>query len=259
MRFNNIVLSCFLVGTAAYAASDPFVGTWVYNNDKSPKPTIKYRIKDLGDNRYALTGSGGETTEIKADGVFGKGPQGEKVSFKKLDDHNWQMIRFDPDKMVRTYTVSTDDKTLTLNDVFSRPDGKEDKSLTTYRRLLPGRSIFGEWQSVSIKDQSTGDPGRLFIKPYGKDGLTFSSSTDKNHLDMNFDGKVYFEAGPTAKKGDGTSGKRPNAHLLVLDGQTNGVPVDKEEWTISNDGKTLTLVMTIVKSSAVFTSVFDKR
>jgi hypothetical protein len=258
MRFNNVILAWLLVGVAAYAASDPFVGTWIYSREKSPKPTIKYKIGDLGGDRYALTGSGGDTTEIEANGVFSKGPRGEKVSFKKLDDHDWQMIRFDPDKMVRVYKVSADDKTLTINDVFA-PNGKEHKQLTTYARLSDGKSIYGEWQSVSSKEESADEPGELFIKPFGRGGLTFAWSTYKNHLDIHFDGKAYFEAGPTAKKGDATSGRRVNAHLLMLEGQTSGHPDDKEEWSVSEDGKTLTIVSKPVKSSAVFTSIFDKR
>jgi hypothetical protein len=172
------------------------------------------------------------------------------------------MVRADPEKMVRTCTISPDDKTLTLNDVFTPvagKAGKEEKTITTYARLSPGKSVFGEWQSVSMKEESAGEPGRLFIKPYGKDGLSFTSSTNKNRLDMNFDGKVYFETGPTARKGDATSGKLVNAHLLLSEDRINGELEDKEEWRVSDDGKTLTIVSRPVKSSAVFTSVFDRQ
>lgn len=86
MRFNGLIAAVLLASAVTYAAGDPFVGTWLYSASKSPKPTIEYGIKDLGSDRYALTGSGGNTTNIKADGVFIKGPQGEKVSFRKVDE-----------------------------------------------------------------------------------------------------------------------------------------------------------------------------
>jgi hypothetical protein len=258
MRSYCLPLACFLTSAIAWAATDPFVGTWVYSVEKSPKPTIMYKIKDLGANRYALTGSSGNTTEIKADGVSIKGPEGEKVSFKKLDDHNWQMVRFNPSKMVRTYTVSADDKTLQLTDVFTSPEGKERTTVFNYSRTSPGKSIFGEWRSFSGTETPTAERDKLFIKPFGKDGLSLTSSTDKDRLDINFDGKRYTKMGPTARKGDTTSGKRVNSHLLVVDGQLNGAPEDREEWRVSNDGKTLTIVSTVPKSAAVFTSVFDR-
>jgi hypothetical protein len=254
-----LLLAAVLTTTGVAAQSDPFVGTWVYNAEKSPKPTIRYAIKDLGSDRYALTGSSGETTEIKADGVSIKSPSGDTVSFKKLDDHTWRMDRVDTRTMVRTYTVSPDDKALTLVDIFTAPDGSRDKTVTTYARLAPGHSIFGEWQSVSMVVKTSGKPESFIIERYGKDGLSFISPSTKQRTQMNFDGKVYFDEGPGNAKRRSTSGKRINAHLLELDGQINGKPEDKDEFKLSDDGNTLTLVSKPVNSSAVFTSVWDRK
>src|ERR1700761_4041026 len=152
MRLLGLSLACLFTCTSAFAISDPFVGTWVYNAQKSPKPTIKYAIKDLGDERYALTGSTGTTVEIKADGVSIKAP-GATVSFKKLDEHDWEMVRDDGRKMVRTYNISADDRTLTLHDVVSGNAGDNYELITKYARLGPGKGILGEWQSVSMEEK----------------------------------------------------------------------------------------------------------
>src|SRR5580698_2719789 len=167
MRLYGLLLASILTSTSLLAATDPFVGTWVYNTQKSPKPTIKYTIKDLGGDRYALTGSTGETTEIKADGVSIQSPSGATVSFKKLGDHSWEMMRSDNQKMVRIYTVSADDKTLTLHDVFTGDKGIQYETTTKYARLAPGNSIFGEWQSVSMEEKSSGEELKLIITPFG--------------------------------------------------------------------------------------------
>jgi hypothetical protein len=259
LKLYGLVLAGLFVSASLAAQGDPFVGTWVYNQQKSPKPTIKYAIKDLGGDRYALTGSTGETTEIKADGVSIKSPSGATVSFKKLDDHTWQMDRVDDRTMVRTYTVSPDDKTLRLVDVFTAADGSKDKTTTTYARLSPGKSIFGEWQSVSMEETSSGKTEELIIETYGKDGLSFSFLPTKQRTRMNFDGKAYPEEGPSETAKHSTSGKRVNAHLLELENQSNGKPDEREEFKVSDDGKTLTIVSKPVNSSAVFTSVWDRR
>jgi hypothetical protein len=52
MRFYSLFLAT-LLATGLEAASNPFVGTWVYNAERSPKPTITYWIKDLGGDSYA--------------------------------------------------------------------------------------------------------------------------------------------------------------------------------------------------------------
>ena len=174
MRLLSLFLAALFSTSGLATATDPFVGTWVYNADKSPKPTITYGIKDLGGDRYALTGSSGETTQIKADGVSIKSPSGATVSFRKLDDHTWQMDRVDSRTMKRTYTVSADDKTLKLVDVFTATDGGGETTTTVYARTSPGKSIFGEWKSVSMEEKLSGPPEKLIIEPYGRDGLSLS-------------------------------------------------------------------------------------
>jgi hypothetical protein len=257
MRLFSLSLAILFATSGLANASDPFVGTWVYNAERSPKPTITYGIKDLGGDRYALTGSSGETTEIKADGVSIKSPSGATVSFKKLDDHTWQMDRVDARTMKRTYTVSSDDKTLQLVDVFTATDGGYEKTTTTYARTSPGKSLFGEWKSVSMEEKVSGPPEKLTIEPYGKDGLSLTSS-DKHRTDMQFDGKQYFEIAPDGTKGDSTSGKRTSDHVIQMQGQIKGTPDSISEFKVSDDGKTLTITSKSVKTNTTFISVWDK-
>jgi hypothetical protein len=258
MKLFSFFLAALFAAPGLAAASDPFVGTWVYNADRSPKPTITYGIKDLGGDRYALTGSSGETTQIKADGVAIKSPSGATVSFKKLDDHTWQMERVDSRTMKRTYTVSADDKRLQLVDVFTATDGGKETTTTVYARTSPGKSLYGEWKSVSLEDKVSGPPEKLIIEPYGKDGLSLISTSNKRRTDMQFDGKQYFEIAPDGTKGDSASGRRINDHVIQMQGQVNGKPDSINEFKVSDDGKTLTLVSKSIKTSTTFTSVWDK-
>jgi hypothetical protein len=258
LRLYGLWLTALLTCTNLFAATDPFVGTWVYNAQKSPKPTIKYAIKDLGDERYALTGSTGTTVEIKADGISIKAP-GATVSFKKLDEHDWEMVRDDGRKMVRTYNISADDKTLTLHDVFTGDEGNKSETITKYARLSPGNSIFGEWQSVSMEEKESGEALKLIVTSFGTDGLSFSVPTYKHLSEMRFDGKVYADTGAGDAKGHSSSGKRVNDHLLEIEDQINGKPEYSEELKVSDDGKTLTIVSKSANSSAVFTEVWDKQ
>lgn len=259
MRLHGPWLAALFTGTNLLAATDPFVGTWIYNNQKSPKPTIRYAIKDLGGERYSLTGSTGVTVEVKADGVPIKTASGDIVSFKKLDEHDWEMVRDDGQKMVRTYNISEDDKTLTLHDVFKGESGNNYETTARYARLTPGKSIFGEWQSFSLEEENFGEGLKLIITPFGTDGLSFNVPADKHLSEMQFDGKVYADSGAGDTKGRSSSGKRVNDHLLQIDGQVNGKQEDSAEFRVSDDGKTLTVVSRPAHSSAVFTMVWDKQ
>lgn len=261
MRLYCLLLSLLFAGTALARARDPFIGTWVYSADKSPKPTLTYVIKDLGSNRYALTGSTGETTEIKADSNTIKSPSGDPVSFKKLDAHTWHMDREDKDdatKMARTYTVSSDDTQLTLTDIFTGKEGIDSQSVTQYHRTSTGKSIYGQWKSFSMTTTVT-RPSELLIQRFGKDGLSMTSLSDKNRIDMLFDGKPYTDQSPKGPLGTTTSGKRLTPRLLQLEGRTKGVLNETDEYKVSDDGKTLTIVSKQTKSAAIFTTVWDKK
>ncbi|MGA7109925.1 MAG: hypothetical protein WBV28_18515 [Terracidiphilus sp.] len=258
MRLHGLWLGVVFTATHLLAATDPFVGTWVYNIQESPKPTIQYTIKDLGGERYALTGSTGVTVEVKADGIPIKTPSGDTVSFKKLDEHDWEMVRDDGQKMVRTYTISPDDKTLTLHDVFDEPENKHEMT-TKYGRLTPGNNIFGKWQSFSMEEKSSGKELKLIITPFGVDGLSFSVPAEKHLSEMKFDGKAYADRGEGDTGGRSSSGKRVNDHLLQIDGLANGEREDSAELRVSDDGKRLTVVSRPAHSSAVFTMVWDKQ
>jgi hypothetical protein len=259
LRACGLLLAGILTSTNLFVQSDPFVGTWVYSAQKSPKPTIKYAIKDLGGDRYALTGSTGTTVEVKADGASIKTDAGATVSFQKLDDRDWKMVRDDGQKMMRTYNISTDDKTLTLHDVFTGGTGDNFETTTKYARLTPGKSIFGEWQSDSIEEKTNDEGLKLIINPFGGDGLSFSVPAHKHLSEMKFDGKVYSDSGPGDAPGASSTGKRINARALHIDGLTKGETEDSEDFKVSDDGKTLTVVDKSPKSSSVFTMVWDRQ
>ncbi len=55
MRWSSVLCALIFASAALAQSPDPFVGTWVYNSEKSPKPTITYSVTDLGGDRYALT------------------------------------------------------------------------------------------------------------------------------------------------------------------------------------------------------------
>ena len=259
MRLYCFLLAGVLSCTSLFATTDPFIGTWVHNAEKSPKPTIKYAIKDLGGERYSLTGSTGITVEIKADGVAIKTPAGATVSFRKLDDHDWEMVRDDGEKMVRTYNISPDDKTLTLHDVIKDNPGENYETTTRYARLSPGHSIFGEWQSVSLEEKTHGEGLKLIIGLFDNNGLSFSLPAHKHLSAMKFDGKMYADSGIGDTEGHSSSGKRVSDHVLEIDSQADGKPEESEELKVSDDGKTLTIVRRPANSSAVFTMVWDKQ
>ncbi len=169
------------------------------------------------------------------------------------------MIRDDGEKLVRTYNISSDDKTLTLHDVISGAPGNNYALTVKYARLAPGTGIFGEWQSVSLEETTSGQRPKLIITPFETAGLSFSMPAEKRLSEMKFDGKVYVDSGAGDVEGSSSLGKRINDHTIEIESQIKGKPDDSAELRVSDDGQTLTIVHKSPNSSAVFTVVWDKQ
>lgn len=247
-----------ILASMSIIAADPFVGTWVYNLKKSPQPTITFTIRDLGENGISLTGSTNRTIILKADGKPVNAPAGGTVSLRKISETTWEEIRTDPDRLVRTFSVSPDDKVMTLVDSYAFVDGTGRKDTTRYSRLSPGKGIFGEWRSISIQRQESGGPLKLVIQPYGRNGLSILFP-GYSRVDMNLDGKVYPVKGPGILRPTASGGERVNPRLLRLESHIEGKLDEREEFRISDDGKTLTGISRPATSSVVFTNVYDRQ
>jgi len=76
---------------------------------------------------------------------------------------------------------------------------------------------------------------------------------------MKFDGTIYADSGAGDTKGNSSSGRRLSDYVLEIDSLENSRLESRAELTVSNEGKTLTVVNRPVNSTAVFTEVWDKQ
>ena len=159
---------------------------------------------------------------------------------------------------MRDLSVSEDDQTMTLVDTYKYADGHGREDIVKYSRLSPGHGLFGEWQSSSIASDVIGAEPKIVVQPFGKAGLSFIEP-DSDRLDINFDGSKYARTGPNIRKSEVTAGKRAGPRLLLMEEYVDGNLDERDEYRVSDDGKTLTTIVKPVKSNAVFTSIFDKQ
>jgi hypothetical protein len=254
LKFATAIL---LMATGLSAATDPFVGKWKWSSEKSPQPTIAFSVKDAGDNRYAVAFNGNDPITLTADGASVESPNGGSTSLKNIDEHTWEMVRILGGKYVRGLTISSDEKTLIINQTAHLLNGTTANATTIYKRMGGDKGLVGEWQSVSFKTDNV--PVEMIIEPFKKNGLTFYTPYDKWQVSMNFDGKKYSEQGPDVPKGTTSSGKRIDARTIQYASETNGKLDNSGEYKLSEDGRTLTITSKAVKESKPFTNVYDRQ
>ncbi|HEX7361224.1 MAG TPA: hypothetical protein VF283_12105 [Bryobacteraceae bacterium] len=244
-----------LASTSAWAADDPFVGTW--KGTQYGGAGQVQQIKNLGGNKYQLI-YGDNHLELIADGKerpykFG----GTYLARQDSPDqcvitrkHDGQVTSVD------TWTLSDGDRQWNSKTKGTRPDGSSFTSEATRTRIGAGSGFAGKWK---VKNATFSSAPVMIIKPYGNDGLSFRWPRDKEHQDIKFDGKDYPGLGPRVAHGITSSAKRTGEHTIQATDKLNGKVTDTHELKVSEDGRTLTDTIHVQGEQKPFVNVWEKQ
>jgi hypothetical protein len=252
----SLALAAFFAATLS-AATDPFVGTWKLNPAKSKFTGEQLKIEDLGQNRYKISG-GIDSDTLTADGSDQPIRYGRTESITKQAANVWKVVQKQDGKVLSaaTWTLSADGKTLAVKGTDNKPDGTTSDYEVAVKRVGSGSGFAGTWETTDVKFTS---PNEYVITSYQGDGLTFSTPAYKEVLNMKFDGKDYPSSGPNVPAGAVTSGRRVNASTLDTTGKIKDKVTDHTTFTVSTDGKTMTLTIHETGQAKALTAVYDKQ
>jgi hypothetical protein len=250
-----VLVLAFAGGLAA--AENPFAGTWKLNPAKSKLTgdTMKFEKTASGAIRFSASGV---SYTFNVDGKEYTGPFGEVIVWKQIDDHTWETTYTQKGILLSTDTtkLSPDGKTLTVVSKGTKPNGETFQDTVVYERIAGEKGLLGRWRDKEVKVSA---PETLEIKPSGKDGLLMTSIGYKWTFDAQFDGKDYPVTGPTV--GAGMTGVLRHIgprslHLVV---KKSGKPLFRETYTLSRDGRTLTIVGSPVAVDEPYSEVFERQ
>ena len=243
----NIVATASLLllfSNGLAAADNPFSGTWKLDMSKSDFSGETIRYQGFKANMVRYTGAG-ETYVFTTDGQPHPGLFGRIVSVKQLDPNNWQRTTEFKGKILSedTLALSPDGNTLTETSRGTRPDGSSFENTEVYTRVGEGSGILGAmmgvWRSKSAAESS---PSILELADNGADGIALVQRQIDGKCLLKFDGKNYSATGPTVPDGLTLSATRTGDRSFELTTKINGKPIYKASYTVSGDGKTLSVV-----------------
>jgi hypothetical protein len=226
------------------AADNPFTGTWKLDMSKSDCTGETIRYQALKANMVRYTG-GGETYTFTTDGQPHPGLFGRVVSVKQIDTNTWQRTTEFKGKILSeaTLALSPDGNTLTETSRGTRPDGSSFENTEVYNRVGEGSGILGGmlgiWRSKSAAESSS---SLLEFADNGADGIAFVLRQIDGKCLLKFDGGNYSATGPTVPDGLTLSATRTGDRSFEMTEKIKGKPIYKASYTVSDDGKTLTVV-----------------
>ena len=259
-RSLQLLCSALCLGAAATAlAQNPFVGDWKMNPAKSRMTGDMLLFAPAADGAIKLTEEGRSYT-FKTDGNEYTTSTGAKATWKMTDAHSYQSMlkRNDVDLGTSTWKISDDDKKLTIESTGTTPSGKSFDDVETLMRVTGTKGLMGTWKDTEVKINK--EPMVMSLKAGPDDNTIHWEMTDvKATVDLPMNGKEVTPVGPTVPTGLTLSAMKTGPHSFAMTEKLNGKLLEKMDYKLSGDGKTLTEVETPADGKAPATVVFEKQ
>jgi|HubBroStandDraft_1064217.scaffolds.fasta_scaffold238606_2 hypothetical protein len=246
-----------VIGAAslAFAADTPFAGTWKLNLDKSKLTGDTVKFSSTGE-LMRITGNG-ESYEFKPDGSDSKTRFGT-AAWKKIDDNTLEEVDSVKGNVESkaTWTLSADGKTLTQHITGDKPGGGSFDDTITYVRIAGTHGFAGTWKDKDFKGSA---PSALTLSD-AANGLVFDEPDFKLKANGKFDGKPGTVEGPTIPPGASFVLTKTGPRSFKMTRTQDGKTFDMSTWTVSADGKTLSVVTRVVGTTdPPTTEVFERQ
>lgn len=256
-RVSQLLLVALFVPSTPDTVNDPFIVKWNVNLSRS-EPIDQMKIQAASHNSYIITFGPGAVDTVMADGIDHPALMGTTFSMAGNGPNRWRVVRKKGGRtmLVANWTLSADGKTLADEFNFFPPDSSPIRLHYVYERTTGGSGITDTWVAASEGATSATE---LQIRSYRGDGLSFDSRAAQITKNIKFDGKDYPDTGPNAVPGSTSSGRRVNERSLEITDKTKGKVIATRKIELSQDLRTLTIIVRPVDPSKPKTTlVFDR-
>ncbi len=234
-----LVSVCALASSPVLAQS-PFDGTWVLNQEKSDFTGVTMTIEDAGNGAIKFVNPN-FTYTVKTDGTKTETPNGATVAIQKQGEGSYHetVWRAGKELSQADWKLSTGDKTLTIHEYGTRPDGEKFDNTSTYTRVSGTSGLTGEWKTSAVK---LGNPTTYRISIGTGDQMTWDLPAIKATWKGKTDGADVRPMGPTVPDTLTLAVTRQGPRALSMTQKLQGKTVYTGTYTVSDDGKTMTVV-----------------
>ena len=258
----KLLLACAMLvlpSLGAFAAENPWVGTWKLDPSKSHLvgDTIDYSKAPNGLIHY--TDGSTASFDFGLDGKEYKSWGNHTVIWTPAGPNTWNTVVKQDGAVIYAARreLSADGKTLTITSTGNRPDGSPSNDVAVYARVGTGRGLVGKWRSTKAEIPA---PSVFAISSPSPGVLRFESPT----FDVTFEGKIdgsdLAVKGPALPPGYTTSITATSPRTLSYVWKMNGKPDSYNIDTLAADGKSYASVSwNPGKKSEQTTSVYIKQ
>ena len=248
-----LVAAAFIV-TTVVAADPPYVGTWKINESKSHVTGSTVTLASAPNGMMSFE-SQGFTYTFRTDGKDYPMPDGGTTTWTAASPTVWDGTNKLNGKVASTFHLEAKGDTLAVAGKVAKPDGGAMDFASTFKRVSGGPGFPGKWVSTDVKMPMV----TLEISANGPNGVALKDDTGPLSSGQ-FNGKDNPALGMMAGSKDTFAFKKLGPSSFELTAKVDGKPMGVEVYTVSADGKTLTVDGTPTNAKTEkYTLVFDKQ
>jgi hypothetical protein len=235
----TVSLAALLVlASSALFAQSPFDGTWALNQQKSKLVGETMTIEDAGDGAIKFVNPNFSTT-VKTDGTKAQTPEGGTMAIVKKDDNTYHRTDWFKDKELSQadWKLSNGGKTLTVDEQGTMPNGQQYNNTNSFTRVSGTAGLVGKWKTTSVK---MSNPVTFKMKLTGDD-LVWDIPEFQGSLKAKTDGQDAHPTGPTVPESFTLAVTKQGPRTLSMTEKLQGKTIFTGTYTVSADGKTMTM------------------
>jgi hypothetical protein len=250
----RVLLAAAILVTSVLAAEPAYVGAWKINAGKSSLTGDTVAIGTAAGGMMQFS-SQGFTYTFKLDGKDYPMPSGGTTAWSQTSATIWDVANRLNGKVISTYHLVLSGDTLAVNGLTIKPDGGKIEFSSSYKRVSGGPGFAGTWMSTTVKLPVT----LLEIALSGANGVALKDDTGPV-VTGQFDGRDNAAQGMMAGTNSTYSLRKISASSFELTSKLNGKPMYIDVYSVSADGKILTINGTPVNAKTeTYKLVFDRQ
>jgi hypothetical protein len=243
-----------LLGVSLAAADPAYVGKWKLNAAKSQLTGDTVTISKAADGTMTFDGQGFKYS-FKTDGKEYPTPDGATASWTQASPDAYDVAIKGGGKPIATYHLILKGDMLTLAGKMTKADGTTSDFSAAYKRKAGGPGLAGTWVSTEVKASIA----TLDVSAAAPDGVSITDDSGATYSGQ-FDGKETPAAGRLKGSKITTVFKKAGANSFEVTNKVDGKAMSTEIYSVSPDGKTLTIAGTPTNApTEKYKVVFDRQ
>jgi hypothetical protein len=238
MRVARLVL-LVTIGALPVLAQSPFDGTWTLNRQKSNFEGQTMKIEDAGNGAIKFVNPNFSYT-AKTDGTKVQTPSGGMMAIQKKGEGSYHETDWMKGKEISQsdWTLSDNGNKLMIHEYGTKPNGDKLDETTTYARVSGKNGLVGDWKVTDVK---MSNPSTFAMKMGPGNQMVWDIPEMKATWKGKVDGKPYKPEGPTVPDNLTLTLTKQGPRTLHLTEKMQDKLVFTGTYSVSEDGKTMTV------------------